>query len=264
MNSREYLRVYAVSLGLIFTGLTLVSTAQAQLSPLTSEELSLVEGQSTGVQLGLEMRINHVNAGTDTAGALTCSGNNLVYCRLGTQFNNLSNWLLFKGFNGYLNIQNVTLYGAALDALPWAGSTLNVAKQSALAISFTLPSVANVAAYNPVNPGTTPAPTTVHIRNWSYTVGIGVNPCYAASNCGAYTAASPTALQLTQMATQNQQTYLSLDGSNNPTPPVYQSTNAANPYYSNSSFDTGKEIGTLGVMMNGNLNIGGTLYVYAK
>ena len=300
-----------VKLGLtlaLTTGM-LVTSAQAELTPMTSQELSAVNGQaSTGILVGLELRINQNNpggtlstppatggiltgiAGEDLGGTLNCNNStNLAWCRIGLQFNSNYNWLLFKEFSGYLNLQGIELYGVDLSQ-----STLYTAPHStslypnpsgitsealatpttALAINFTLPSVANGAL---VTGGTIPAVTTVAIRNMSYILAIASNNCTAP--CAAYLnggSSSPTAA----MALQNQQAYLTT-GTSTPTTaglassgsaiqmPTYCSTVGCGTasgtlVYSSSAFDTGKETGTLGVVMNGNLNVGGTIYAFAK
>ncbi|WP_410210976.1 hypothetical protein [Aquirhabdus sp.] len=226
----------------IYSGLVLslsclvIMPVHAALSTLTNEELAAVEGQSTGVQLGLELRINQVNAGTGNAGALlpACAGNNVVFCRLGVQFNNQPNWLLFKGLNGYINIPNVVLYGADLSQLPTSQGGDPSKLQSAIAINVAFPD----ATHN----------TAIQFRNVSYTLGVAVNSNQSFG---------------TLSASDNQNSYLSLVGGN-PTPPVYQNTNSAAANYSAAAYDVGKETGVMGVTMNGNLNVGGTLYVFAK
>ena len=207
-----------------------VLPAHAALSTLTNEELASVEGQSTGVQLGLELRINQVNAGAGTAGALipACAGANVVFCRLGIQLNSQPNWLLFKGLNGYINIPNVVLYGADLSQLPVAQGGDPTKLQSAIAINVAFPD----ATHN----------TAIQFRNVGYTLGVAVNSNQTFG---------------TLSALDNQKAYLSLTSAGvlGP-PPVYPATAAA--------YDVGKETGVMGITMNGNLNVGGTLYVFAK
>jgi len=166
-----------------------VMPAHAALSTLTNDELAAVEGQATGVQLGLELRINQVNAGAGNAGALlpACAGNNVVFCRLGLQLNNQPNWLLFKGLNGYINIPNVVLYGADLTQSP-IGSSI---KQSAIAINVTFPD----ATHN----------TAIQFRNVSYTLGVAVNSNQTFGSLSA---------------SDNQNSYLSLVGGNQPRPSI--------------------------------------------
>ncbi len=220
--------------GLMLMALLTSTASYAELAPLSNEDLSAVEGQSTGVLLGLEMRLNQQNAGVDTAGALTCTGANLIYCRLGVQFNNVSDWLLFKGINGYIHIPQILLYGANLaDTTKNYGTAIN---QSAIAVNIVFPNATNGTA--------------IKVRNFGFTVGLAlINKTFAATT-----------------SADNQAAYFQSYAANS-----YQNTNSALSTYSASAFDltggpggTARETGIIGVNMNGNLNMGGTLYVFAK
>jgi len=210
------------------------TSVYAELAPLSNEDLSAVEGQSTGVLLGLELRLNQQSAGVDTAGALTCTGANLIYCRLGVQFNNVSDWLLFKGINGYIHIPQILLYGANLaDTTKNYGTAVN---QSAIAVNIVFPTATNGTA--------------IKVRNFGYTLGLAlINKTFA-----------------TTTSADNQAAYFQSYAANS-----YQSSNSALTTYSTSQFDltggpggTARETGIIGVNMNGNLNMGGTMYVFAK
>ncbi len=211
-------------------------TAQANLAPMSNEDLSSVDGQQVGVLVDLEMRINQdASVGKDNAGAITCTGANLVYCRLGVQFNQVSSWLLLKGLNGYIHIPQILLYGANLADQSVGGpigATGTQVNQSAIAINIAFPSVANGQA------------SQIKIRNLGFTLGLQPE------------ITSAGVLTPTINAANDQASYYKNS--------VYQSTASGSPYYSTFLNDTGKETGLMGVQINGNLNVGGTLYVFAK
>lgn len=198
----------------------LSGTAHAALSPLDDQALSTVEGQAnTGVNIALTMQINQSTPGTSNCGS-SVGQIPLINCRLGLQFNNVANWLLFKGFNGTINIPQLTLFGADLSDPNVSGTAV---KQSAVGLNFTFPTAG------------TPSAGSIQFKNVSAILGISTNSVqYSAS-------AAPT-------AANNQAAYYAYT--------TY--TNAADP------LNNGRETGTLSVTLNGNLNIGGQLYVFSK
>lgn len=215
----SYLRVLVLSSSVVLVGLS-VSVAQAALSQLDDQALSSVEGQAnTGVNVALQLQINQSTPGTSDCGVKTP----LVNCRLGLQTNNVANWLLFKGFNGTINIPQMTLFGADL-ADPAVNSGTAV-KQSAIGINFNFPAP------------NTPASGSIQFKNLSFIMGLSVNSIqYNNSPVTAPTAAT------------NQTAYYD--------PTKY--TNAGDP------LNNGRETGILSMAINGNLNVGGQLYVFSK
>ncbi len=220
----------------VLCGLSVSTVASAEMIPLDSAELSAVQGTGTAVQLSLNAAINGTVSGgnfTPNASCVTSAGlpgPSAGFCRFGVQFNNVNNWLLLKDFSGYINIPKLILYGSTVT--PASGL------QSAIAIQIVLPTPADKTSQ-------------ININNFYSTIALAVSPCYTASggvaNSSCSSATPPT-------AAQNQTAYY--DAS------VFQGTNAANQYY--SPIDAGKETGILGLRISGNLNVGGTLYVFSK
>jgi hypothetical protein len=135
-----------------------------------------------------------------------------------------------KGFSGYFNIPKLVLFGSTVT--PASGL------QSAIAIQITLPSAADKSSQ-------------ININNFSFTFALATSPCY--SNSGG-TVSSSCSSSTPPTAAQNQAAYY--DAS------VFQGTTPGAQFY--SPVDAGKETGILGVRMSGNLNVGGTLYVFSK
>jgi hypothetical protein len=218
---------------LLFIALAICATvgpAYAALNEMSNDDLSAVDARAgqTGLLIGLELRLNqNSSAGTDTAGALNCTGANLVYCRVGVQFNQVADWLLFKGINGYIHIPQILLYGANLTDTNVIGSSAPV-NQSAIAVNIVFPNSTNGTA--------------IKIRNFGFTLGLQPE----INSSGVLSSIS---------AANDQSSYYKYS--------TYQTDNTQ-PFYSAYANDTGKETGIIGVKMNGNLNVGGTLYVFAK
>ncbi len=239
-----------VSLSCIGLLAGLSAPVSAALQTLDDKTLSTIEGEGTvtqtAVQMSLSMMINQTAPGvpnTSCVGAGGVAGTNDTFCRLGLQINNVPNWLLFKGFNGYINIPQLTLYGSAVQ-------TSSTAAQSSLV--FSMPTT--FAAANANN-------TAIQFKNVSYTLSLAVNPCYTSSASGSGTDCNPatgrwTTANASYMAIDNQKTYYQQA--------VYQNTNSTQPYYSANTYDVGKETGLMGVTMNGNLYVGGQINVFTK
>lgn len=119
------------SLFIISCLLSFATSANAALEPLNNSDLQQVDGQA-GADISLELRLNQTSAGVfDTTG---CA--DLKFCRLGLSVNNRYDdgtqdtydvngnrvasatgkklWLVFKGIQGTINIQQMALDGADL------------------------------------------------------------------------------------------------------------------------------------------------------
>lgn len=116
-------------LALIFS-LVFSASVHAGLEPLANSELQQVDGQA-GADISLELRLNQTSAGVfDTTGCAS-----IQFCRLGVSINNRYHdgtqdtyvngnrvasatgkklWLVFKGIQGTINIQQMALDGADL------------------------------------------------------------------------------------------------------------------------------------------------------
>lgn len=110
--------------------LSLATSVNAALEPLNNSDLQQVDGQA-GADISLELRLNQTTAGVfDATG---CA--DLKFCRLGISVNNRYDdgtqdtyvngsrvasstgkklWLVFKGIQGTINIQQMALDGADL------------------------------------------------------------------------------------------------------------------------------------------------------
>jgi hypothetical protein len=236
------LKTLVLSPCVIASMLMMSTLAQADLTPMSTQELALTTGQAaTGVQIGLQAYINQVIGAPGVASsACTTSETAATFCRLGFRLDGSTNWLVFKGFNGYINIPDIMIYGVNLSVatsfpLTTVGSPPSAVSppQSAFAINIPFP--------NPANKDS----TAIQIRNLSYTLGLNVNQ------------ATTTA---TDTPAYDQATYYQNTTYTNGTP--------GNFGQSNSTYDLsggpgggGRETGVIGVTMNGNLNVGGTLYV---
>lgn len=115
---------------LISSLILLTGSVQAALEPLNNNDLQKVDGQA-GADISLELRLNQTSAGVfDTT---SCA--DLRFCRLGIAVNNRYDdgtqdtyvngnrvasptgkklWLVFKGIQGTVNIQQMALDGADL------------------------------------------------------------------------------------------------------------------------------------------------------
>jgi|GEM_PF-5030797 len=227
---------------LLVAALMTSSAAWCELAPLSNDELSAVQGAGTGVQFSINASINGSLSGTTWTPSPSCvtstgaPGTASGFCRFGLQLNNQFNWVLLKDFNGYINIPQLILFGSTV--------TPATGLQSAVGLQINLPSPTNTTSQ-------------ININNLAFNLALAMSPCYSysggavASSCsisyGSVTGTAPT-------ATQNQTTYY--DSS------TFQSSSSTSPFYSPA--DAGKETGIMSVRMNGNLNVGGTIYVFSK
>lgn len=100
-------------------------SAQAALEPLNNSDLQQVDGQA-GADLNLDLKLNHTSTSTfDNGTGAICE--QAQYCRLGVSPNNRNDdgtvtgsstgkklWLVFKGIQGSINIQQLKLDGSDL------------------------------------------------------------------------------------------------------------------------------------------------------
>ncbi|WP_026471258.1 DUF6160 family protein [Alkanindiges illinoisensis] len=100
---------------ILLSSLLLSASVNAALEPLNNTDLQQVEGQA-GADISLNLSLNQSSPGVfDTT---LCS--DLKFCRLGIALNNRSTtdgkklWLVFKGIQGTINIQQVALDGVDL------------------------------------------------------------------------------------------------------------------------------------------------------
>lgn len=114
----------------LICSLVFSASTHAALEPLANSELQQVDGQA-GADISLELRLNQTSAGVfDTTGCAS-----IQFCRLGVSINNRYHdgtqdtyvngnrvasatgkklWLVFKGIQGTINIQQMALDGADL------------------------------------------------------------------------------------------------------------------------------------------------------
>ena len=92
-------------------------SAQAALESLNNSDLQQVDGQA-GADLSLDLKLNHTATSTfDNGTNAICE--KVEYCRLGISLNNRNDagkkqWLVFKGIQGSINVQQLKLDGADL------------------------------------------------------------------------------------------------------------------------------------------------------
>ena len=180
----SYLRALVFSPFMLAASVFATTQVHAALSALDDQALSSVEGQAnTGVNVALSLQINQTTPGVSNCGS-GAGQTPLINCRLALQINNVANWLVLKGFNGTINIPQLTIFGADL-ADPAVNSGTAV-KQSAIGINFKFPA-----------PGT-PSAGTIQFKNVNYIMGLSVNAVQytastaptAANNQAAYYAAA--------------------------------------------------------------------------
>lgn len=125
-----------------------VTSSHAALEALDNQELTEVTGQG-GADISLQLRLNH-----NTSAGFVCANNELEYCRMALSINNRyadgsyrdsagvvrssagaiipnvgrKQWLVFKGIQGTINIQEIKLDGADL--------TYNSIVKPAIQLSF--------------------------------------------------------------------------------------------------------------------------------
>jgi len=138
----------------LFAALALcVTSSQAALEAMDNDALQEVTGQG-GADISLQLRLNH-----NTSAGFVCANNELEYCRMALAINNryadgsyrdalgvvrnstggvIANvgrkqWLVFKGIQGTINIQEIKLDGADLQ---YIGKLGNPVVKPAIQLSF--------------------------------------------------------------------------------------------------------------------------------
>jgi len=221
--------------------------ALAAMMPLDSDQLSSVTGEGTGVQISLSTQINGTmtpgatptwTPGSGCVGATGLPGTNAKFCRFGLVENNNYNWLLLKDFNGFVDIPQLIVFGASANTVAYPSG------QSVIGFQINLPSAGNTASQ-------------ININNLSATFAMAVNTgCYSNSGGALVTSGNCTSASYrgsTLEALNNQNTYYDMS--------VFQTNSALANY---SVVDAGKETGIMTYRISGNLNVGGTIYAFAK
>jgi len=223
--------------------------AFAEMTQLDSDQLSSVTGAaSTGVQISLSTQINGVMTPGATpiwtpsagcVGATGLPGVNAKFCRFGLVENNNYNWLMLKDFNGFIDIPQLIVFGSSANTVAYPSG------QSVIGLQINMPTAGNTASQ-------------ININNLSATYAMGVNVgCYSNSGGALVVSGNCTSASYsgsTLEALNNQNTYYDMT--------TFQSSNAASANY--SVVDAGKETGIMTIRMTGNLNVGGTIYAFAK
>ena len=110
-----------MKLSVLLSSILLFSTgAFAALEPLDNLQLQLVEGQAAAEKgaatINWKLSLNQTSTGAFDA--TTCA--NIEYCRLGVAFNNRNDatnkkqWMVFKGIQGSIELQDIEIAGADL------------------------------------------------------------------------------------------------------------------------------------------------------
>ena len=123
---------------------SLLSPAVCGMEPLDDADLQQVDGQA-GAVISLDLRLNHFGTGANANRFDTsyCNSTNLQYCRLAVSFNNrelaggLKQWLVFKGIQGTVLLQDISFEGR--DLLVNNGTQIKAAIK--LSFDFTKPIV---------------------------------------------------------------------------------------------------------------------------
>ena len=216
---------------MLFASLFIVAFqfSHAELKPLGNQELQAVEAQSAAT-INWSLSLNQTSPGVfANATGQYCNGTDVKFCRLAMSFNNRTTldgrkqWLVLKGIQGTIGLNNVDIDG--VDLLNSSdNNTTGVPDQIKAALQLSIKETSPIL-----------------IRNFGFNAmsietdtvaneGSGNIPGYLAMGSGG-TGATAYA-----------------DG-------VY--TNTTN------KFDQGRETGFTGMMMNGNLALQGTLKVFS-
>jgi len=234
--------------------------ALAVMTPLDTDQLSSVTGEGTGVQISLSAQINGTMTPGATptwtpsagcVGATGLPGTNAKFCRFGLVENNNYNWLLLKDFNGFIDIPQLIAFG---DIKP---TTAYPSGQAVIGFQINLPSAGNTASQININNLSATFAMAVNGYSVATSGGATLAGCYSNSGGALVTSGSCTSSSYngsTLQALYNQNTYYDMT--------TFQNTSATSPNY--SVVDAGKETGIMTFRISGNLNVGGTIYAFAK
>ncbi len=225
--------------------------ALADMMPLDSDQLSSVTGEGTGVQISLSAQINGTmtpgatptwTPSSSCVGATGLPGSNAKFCRFGLVENNNYNWLVLKDFNGFIDVPQLIVFGSSANTVAYPSG------QSVIGFQINMP-VAGSAQ------GTA---SQININNLSMTYAVPVNTgCYSNSGGALVVSGNCTSSSYSGSALEalnNQNTYYDMS--------LFQSSSSTSANY--SVVDAGKETGIMTIRMTGNLNVGGTIYAFAK
>ena len=207
----------------------LFQTTHAELKPLENKELQAVEAQSAAT-INWSLSLNQTSPGVfANAAGEYCNGTDVKFCRLAMSSNNRTTldgkkqWLVLKGIQGTIGLNNVDIDG--VDLLYSSDSNMTgVPDQIKAALQLSIKETSPIL-----------------IRNFGFNAmsietdtvaneGSGNIPGYLAMGAGG-----------TGVSAYSDGTY----------------TNTTN------QFDLGRETGFTGMMMNGNLALQGTLKVFS-
>ena len=208
--------------------------ASSEMIPLSSDELSAVQAAGTGVSISLDVAINGSFNSSGFIPNSACAdtpGSGSEFCRFGFQGgNSVFSWLLLKQLGGYFSVPKLLLYGTTVNP---AATGL----QSALVIEMKLPSPTDRSSQ-------------IRVRDLYFNMAVAATPCDT-YRVGGISACSGRGTS--QAALDDQNAYFDTS--------VFQIKRTIEHY---SVIDAGKETGFLGVRMNGNLNVGGSIIVFSK
>lgn len=229
--------------------LVLVTSAHSELTTLDNLQLQQVEGQASAAMINWTLRLNQTEAGAfDTS---TCA--DLRFCRFAVSLNNRyhdgsyvgadgaihqangsviptatgrKQWLVFKGVQGGIQLQDVDIDG--VDLL-YSSDNNNTSTPDQIKAALQL---------------TFKAASPIKIRNFGFNaLSIETDTCTEANgNC-------------VTGHTTNTPGYLNAD--------KYGSAAALNIKATNSIYDHGKETGFTGIMTNGNLALQGNIKIFS-
>ena len=209
--------------------LMVIQGAHAELRPLQNQELQAVEAQSAAT-INWSLSLNHSSPGVfANAAGEYCNGTDVKFCRLAMSSNNRTTldgrkqWLVLKGIQGTIGLNNVDIDG--VDLLYSSDSNMTgvpdqIKAALQLSIKETSPILIRNFGFNAMSIET----------DTEANEGSGNIPGYLAMGAGG-------------------------SGDSAYANGVY--TNTAN------KFDQGRETGFTGMMMNGNLALQGNLKVFS-
>ena len=194
------------------------------LESLTDDQLSSSTGQA-GAEIDLTLKIN-----VDDSNNYNCEANT-TFCRIAFSPNNRSEWIVLKGFRGSISLQGVRLDGA-----------IDISGLGRNGIKLT---------FDPSKP--------IEIRNLGFDA-LSIEQDFTA---GTYTPTQGANGYTEEL--NSGEGYLAPgyygDFSSSPDPNGVSGYNNA-AFYNVQAFDQGRERGFIGVTMNGNLSVDGSLTIF--